>query len=68
MGNLMLRNIIADKGLEGMESFLVVDLTSQGEEKFDNKKVVNTKEVLTSFMNLSMRHFVQHLSVTLNLR
>ena len=33
MENLMLRNIIVDKGLEGKKSFLVVDLTSQGEEK-----------------------------------
>ena len=38
MENLMLRNIIVDKGRDGKESFLVVDLTSQGEEKVENIK------------------------------
>ena len=36
MENLMLRNVIVDKGREGKESFLVVDLTSQGDEKVEN--------------------------------
>ena len=46
----------------------MVDLTSQDEERVDNKKVANTKQVLTPSMNLSMGHFIQHSLVKLNLR
>ena len=34
--NLMLRNIIVDRGREGKESFLVVNLLSENEEKVDD--------------------------------
>ena len=34
--HLMLRNIIVDKGREGKESFLVVNLLSESEEKVDD--------------------------------
>ena len=46
MEDLMLRNVIVDKGREGKESFLVMDLTSQGDEKVEN---IISSEHETSF-------------------
>ena len=46
MEDLMLRNVIVDKGREGKESFLVVNLTSQGDQKVEN---IISSEHETSF-------------------
>ena len=42
--NLIVRNMIVDKALDGKESSLVVDLSPEGEETVDNTKRVSEHE------------------------